>query len=207
MARTTRWPLRGSGSAAAASGSPGQTSAASASTAASDTISPPTLAKRLARPTIDDVSLRADAHDVAGVVPAALRRLDPPVAAGAEIAGHDVRARGRTAGGRRPRPPAPGGARCRAAGGRPCRSAGRRGRSAPSPDRSRSRRSPRGSSRRSGSRQSARVAGFTGSAPATTARSVAKCSAVARRPQPARKVSVPTRIVAPTRFTSSGITR
>ena len=55
--------------------------------------------------------------------------------------------------------------------------------------------------------QIARVLAFTGSAPATTARSIAKCSAVPRRPQPARKVSVPSRIVAWSCLASSGIAR
>ena len=47
IASTTFCPLRGQGSAAAPSGSPGQTSAASASTAASETISPPDLGEAL----------------------------------------------------------------------------------------------------------------------------------------------------------------
>ena len=55
--------------------------------------------------------------------------------------------------------------------------------------------------------QVARVAARTGSAPATTARSEPTCAAVARRPQPVRKVSVPIRIVASSLRTSSGMIR
>ena len=51
-ARITRLPLRASGRAIAATGTSGQVRCASASTAASETISPPTLAKRLIRPRI-----------------------------------------------------------------------------------------------------------------------------------------------------------
>ena len=50
VSRTSRSPLRASGRETTSKGVLGNASPASASTAASDTISPPTLAKRLARP-------------------------------------------------------------------------------------------------------------------------------------------------------------
>ena len=84
-------PLRGQASAAAPSGSPGQTSAASASTAASDTISPPTLAKRLARPTIATwPSSPIRTMSPVSYQPSSGGSMRPPPS-GQQVAGHDVR--------------------------------------------------------------------------------------------------------------------
>ena len=82
--------LAPSGTATAAWALSGHSAAAIFSTTASDTASPPILAKRLKPAADGDEAFLVDRDDVAGIVPAVLGRHDLARRIGLDIAQHDI---------------------------------------------------------------------------------------------------------------------
>ena len=90
VTRTMRSPLRASGAVAQPESASGQRSAASASIAASEIISPPILANRLARPLMAMKPSGVDGDDIAGIVPTVGRTFKHSGVLRAQISEHHV---------------------------------------------------------------------------------------------------------------------